>query len=189
MSDEGNHSRRRQRHASVPGHARHLQAAAPDLQQADGLLPAGHADAGGHSRRAADHDARRRGGLQAAARGWQPHRAAVVVHRAAVARRPGAGVHPGTGFRRRRPRGVGARRQPVLRTGIHRRPATRGRPHARRHGLRLSGPRPAALRRGGVRRRRPRDQHRGETRRASVVLRGHGPVFLRQRRRSTSRRD
>src|SRR3990172_6819810 len=41
------HPRRRERHASRPGHRGVQQAAAPGLLQADDLLPAQHADAGG----------------------------------------------------------------------------------------------------------------------------------------------
>ena len=40
------HSRRRVRHAAVPGDARGVEAAAAGLRQADDLLPAVHADAG-----------------------------------------------------------------------------------------------------------------------------------------------
>ena len=54
---ERNHSRRRQRHPPLPGHAGRLQAARPDLQQADDLLPAVDADAGGHPRHPGHHDA------------------------------------------------------------------------------------------------------------------------------------
>src|SRR5271170_2603413 len=49
-SDEGNHSRRRLRHAALSGDACCLEAATAGLRQADDLLPSEHADAGGDSR-------------------------------------------------------------------------------------------------------------------------------------------
>ena len=65
---ERDHSRGRQRHAPLPGDPGRLQAARPGLQQADGLLPAGDADAGGHPGHPDHHHARGPGQLQAAAR-------------------------------------------------------------------------------------------------------------------------
>ena len=55
---EGHHSRRRSGHPAAPGDARGQQAAAADLRQADDLLPAVDADAGGHPRHPAHLDAR-----------------------------------------------------------------------------------------------------------------------------------
>ena len=55
---EGDHPRRRLRHAAVPADARRQQAAPAHLRQADDLLPAQHADAGGHPRHPRHHDAR-----------------------------------------------------------------------------------------------------------------------------------
>jgi nucleoside-diphosphate-sugar epimerase len=49
-SHEGHHPRGRQRDPAAPGHAVGLQAAPPRLQQADDLLPALGADAGGDHR-------------------------------------------------------------------------------------------------------------------------------------------
>jgi len=46
---QGHHSRRRHWHAPLSGHALHLQAASAHLRQADDLLPAQRADAGGYS--------------------------------------------------------------------------------------------------------------------------------------------
>ncbi len=66
--DEGHHSRRRLRHTAASADARGQQAAAADLQQADGLLPAVHADAGGHPGCAGHHHAARPGRLPASAR-------------------------------------------------------------------------------------------------------------------------
>ena len=78
----------------------------------------------------------------------------LTLRGAAVARRPRAGVHHRPRLRRRRPRGAGARRQHLLRP----RPAAQlERANARDDGatvLRVSGRRPGALRRRGVRRRR-----------------------------------
>ena len=65
---ERDHSRGRQRHAPVSDHARRLQAARPDLQQADDLLPAGDADAGGHPGHPDHHHAGGSGQLRAPAR-------------------------------------------------------------------------------------------------------------------------
>ena len=56
-----NHPGRRHRHATPPDHHGHQQAAGAGLRQADDLLPADHADAGGHPRHPGDHDAARRG--------------------------------------------------------------------------------------------------------------------------------
>src|SRR5687768_13732709 len=55
---ERDHSGGRQRNAPLSNHARRLQTAGPDLQQADDLLPAGDADAGGHPGHPDHHDAR-----------------------------------------------------------------------------------------------------------------------------------
>ena len=54
--------------APPSGHARGQQAAAADLQQADGVLPAVGADAGRYSRHPRDHHAARTGRLPPAAR-------------------------------------------------------------------------------------------------------------------------
>ena len=56
-SHEGHHSRRRLGHAALSRDARHQQAAAAGLRQADDLLPAVDADAGRHPRHPADLDA------------------------------------------------------------------------------------------------------------------------------------
>ena len=50
MHAQGHHPRRRLGHAAAPGHVGHQQAAAAGVRQADGVLPAQHADAGGHPR-------------------------------------------------------------------------------------------------------------------------------------------
>ena len=47
---EGDHPRRRLRHPALPRHARREQAAHARVRQADDLLPALHADAGGYPR-------------------------------------------------------------------------------------------------------------------------------------------
>ena len=65
---EGDHPRRRLGHPPLSHHPRRLEAAHPRLRQADGLLPAQHADAGGHPRRPRDHDPARAGRLPPAAR-------------------------------------------------------------------------------------------------------------------------
>ena len=62
------HPRRRLRHPPAPGDARAQQAAAAGVRQADGLLPAEHADAGRHPRHPADQHAAGHAALRGAAR-------------------------------------------------------------------------------------------------------------------------
>ncbi len=62
-ADEGNHPRGGHGLAPLPADARRQQAARPHLRQADDLLPALDADAGGDPRRPRDHDAPRAGEL------------------------------------------------------------------------------------------------------------------------------
>ena len=64
---ERHHSRRRLRHPALPGHAGRQQAAAAGLRQADDLLPAVHADAGGDPRHPDHLDAAGHAALRAAA--------------------------------------------------------------------------------------------------------------------------
>ena len=68
LDAEGHHPRRRLRIAAASADARRQQAARADLQQADGVLPAVDADAGGHPRDPGHHHAARAGRLPAAAR-------------------------------------------------------------------------------------------------------------------------
>ena len=76
-----------------PADPRRQQAAAAGLQQADDLLPAVGADAGGHPRRPHHHDAARSattsGACWATARSWGIR---IELRRAAQPRRPGPGV-------------------------------------------------------------------------------------------------
>ena len=65
---QGHHPRRRLGHAAAPGHARAQQAAAAGLRQADGVLPAEHADARRHPRHPPDQHAAGHAALPGAAR-------------------------------------------------------------------------------------------------------------------------
>ena len=65
---ERDHPRRRLGVAAASADARGQQAARPDLQQADGVLPAVDADAGGHPGHPGHHHAARAGRIQAPAR-------------------------------------------------------------------------------------------------------------------------
>ena len=98
------HPRRRLRHPAAPGHAGHEQAAAAGVRQADGLLPAEHADAGRHPRGAGDQHAAGHAALRGAAGRRQPLGHEPQLLRAAQPRRPGAGLHPRPRLRRRRSR-------------------------------------------------------------------------------------
>ena len=75
-ADERNTPRRRGWNPPPSADAGRLQAAPPDLQQADGVLPAVDAHAGGHPGHPAHFDAVRHRRLQPAARRRQPPRAA-----------------------------------------------------------------------------------------------------------------
>ena len=88
----------------------------------------------------------------------------------------------GERVRGRPARGARARRQPLLRARAPRRAAARGGAPARRHGARLPGARPRALRRGELRRRRQRALDRGEAEEARLVLGGDRALLLRRRR-------
>ncbi len=178
--DEGHHPGRRRRHPAAPGHACDQQAAAAGLRQADDLLPAVDADAGGHPRDPGHHHAARQAAVRATARRRQPVGHPDRVRGPGAPRRARAGLSDRAGVRRRRTLLPGARRQHLLRPGLEqavaqRRGKDRG---ARRSSATGCGPR--ALRRGGVRRAGPGDQPRGKAGQAEVELRGHRAVLLRQ---------
>ncbi len=149
---QGNHPRRRLGQPAASGDARDQQAAAAGVRQADGLLPAQHADARRHPRDPADQHAAGHAALRGAAR-----RRLAVGHRdpllrAAEPRRPGAGVHP-----RQRASSTGSRARSSSATtsstattcsGCSSRRASA----ERRDGVRLPRARPGALRRRRVRR-------------------------------------
>ena len=103
------------------------------------------------------------------------------LRRAAAARGAGAGLRHRPRLHRRRRLRAGARRQHLLRPLHPRGPQARRR--ARAAGATVFGyqvQRPRALRRGRVRRRRPRDLDRGEAQAAQVELRGDRALLLRQ---------
>ena len=100
------HPRRRLRHAAVPGHAGGQQAAAAGVRQADDLLPAVHADAGGHPRHPAHLDARGHAALRAAAGrrralGLEPRRTRCSPRRTASRRPSSSAAISSAGTRRR----------------------------------------------------------------------------------------
>jgi hypothetical protein len=72
MQPQRHHPGRRLRHPPAPGHAGHQQAAAAGVRQADGLLPAQHADAGRHPRHPGHQHAAGHAALRAAAGRRQP---------------------------------------------------------------------------------------------------------------------
>ena len=131
---EGHRPRRRLRHAALPRDARRVEAAPARLRQADGLLPAQHADARGHPRPARDLDARGHAGVPAPARRRILDRRLDLLRRAAEARGHRAGVPDREGLDRRRGRRARARRQHLLRprppgdAAARRRAARRARP-------------------------------------------------------------
>ena len=90
--DEGHHSRRRPRHAAASDDLCDVEAAAADLRQADDLLSADHADAGGHSRDPDHLDAGRPAAVQAAARQRASDGASVCPMPSSRGRRAGAGL-------------------------------------------------------------------------------------------------
>ena len=144
---EGHHPRRRLGLAAASVDACGQQAARPDLQQADGVLPAGEPDAVGDPAHPRHHHAARAGWIPAAARRRLRDR---VADRVCLAAEPGwtrASVHHRPRIHRSRPRRAGARRQHLLRRAFFRLPAPRGGAGNRRHGVRLPGPRSRALRR------------------------------------------
>ena len=178
---EGDHPRRRLGIAAASADARGQQAAAADLQQADGLLPAVDADAGGHPRRSWSSPRRTSrtasGGCSATAASsgcgsstprsrsptaWRRRSssAASSSARDRVALALGDNIFYGAHF------------SDYLRSAAAR--------ETRRDGVRLPGARSRALRRRRVRRRRPRGQPRGEAGEAEVVVRRDRPVLLRQ---------
>src|SRR5262249_19167282 len=150
--DERHHSRRWLWHPPLSRHAGAEQAAGPDLQQTDGVLPALHADARRDSRGARHQQPARHRRLPSFARRWSPPRPDHRLRRAAESRRARAGVRDRQRVHRRRTGRAGARRQRVLWPWLHRVDSARGRPHTWGDRLRVLGARSAAVRRGGVRR-------------------------------------
>ena len=121
------------------------------------------------------------GGFRAPAGRRQPAGHLDPLRRSAGAQgaRPGLPHRPRV--RRRRSRGLDPGRQHLLRPGLSRASwSAAARAHGRRDGLRLSGQRPAALRRGRVRRRGQGPVARREAGGPAVQLRGDRAVFLRQ---------
>ena len=97
-------------------------------------------------------------------------------------RRPSSSARSSSATRRL----PGPGRQHLLRRRLPRH-AARPRSDLRRHGVRLLRAGPGALRRGIVRRRQPRDRHRGEAGAPQVELRRDRPVLLRQRGRTIAK--
>jgi hypothetical protein len=159
---EGDHPRRRKRHAALPDHPDGQQAAAAGVRQADDLLPAQHADAGGDP---GDPDhldtrttCRASGSCSATASGGGCRsRTRSSRGRRGWRRRSSSGATSSG-----RPCLPDPRRQHLLRTRADGAAAAGGRAGRGRDRLRLLRGRPGALRRGGVRERRSGREHRGE---------------------------
>jgi glucose-1-phosphate thymidylyltransferase len=158
------HPRRRLRHAAVPGHAGRVEAAAAGLRQADDLLSAVDADAGGLIRDiliiSTPQDTPRFRSCWATARAGDCRSPTRCSRRRTGWRRPSSSASDFVG-----------RTSSALVLGdnifyghdLHAQlPARVAKRAGRRHGVRLSGRRPRALRRRGDRRRRPRAVARGE---------------------------
>ena len=187
---EGHHSGGRQRDPALSADDGGFEAASADLRQADDLLSAERADAGGDPRHPDHLDAARPAGVPAPAGRRLGVRHLAQLCRAAAAQRPCRGLHHRTGFHRRRRRRDDPRRQYFSATGCRRSAATRRR--ARR--APRSSPIMSTIReRYGVvsfdsesgRRR----HDRGKARDAEIELGGHRALFLRQRRRRHRRVD
>ena len=144
---EGHRPRGRRRLAPASRDARHLEAAAAGLRQADGLLPAVDADAGGHPRDPRHLDAARPAALPAPAGRRLAVRHPAQLRGAGPAPRPRRRVRGRPVVHRRRRRRAGARRQHLPRRGPRRHPPGRGRAARRLHAVRLPGARSRALRR------------------------------------------
>ena len=154
---KGNHPGRRLGHAALSGDARGVEAAAAGVRQADDLLPADDADAGGHSRHPADLHAGGHAALRAAPGRRRAMGSRAVVRgaagaRAASRRRSSSAASFVGGDASR----AGAGRQHLLRPRFLGAARARQRPHRRGDGVRVSGRRSRALRRGRARRVRPR---------------------------------
>ena len=183
---EGNHPRRRLRHAALPDHPGHLEAAHAGLRQADDLLPAVDADDRGHPRDPGHHHAAGPGAVPAAARRRHAVRLPLRVRRAGDAARARRRVHRRRGLHRRRLRGDDPRRQHLLRL------------RARRAAQAATDPDGGAVfayhvadpERYGVVEfdgDAPRGLDRGEAGAAEVQLRRRRALLLRQRRRRDRR--
>jgi hypothetical protein len=177
---EGHHPCGRHRLASAPRHPGHVETTAAGVRQADDLLPAVGAHAGGPPRGARDHHAGGPSSIRAAAR-----RRLAVGHPDRVCH-PGLArrARPGIPDRRRVPRRSGRvarpRRQPVLRRRILQPRRHCGGPPLGRHRVRLPRQGPAAIRHRRPRRRRAPHQDRGEAQRADEQLGGHRALLLRR---------
>ena len=165
VQDEGHPAGRRLRHPAAPDDDGGVQAVAAGVRQADGVLPALGADAVGDTGYPDHLDPRRPADVPPAAGGWLASGVPVQLRRAALAGRAGAGVPDRGGVAGRRGLRAGAGRQHDLRRPPEPGVPGDGQAGERRHGVRLPGARPRALRRGVVRRWRPGDRRSWRSRR------------------------
>src|SRR5690606_10769968 len=174
------HPGRRLRHPALSDHQGRQQAAAAGVRQADDLLPAQRADAGGHPR-SADHQYPARAGAVP-----EPAGRRLAVGHGHPLRGPakprwlGPGLPDRPRLRRRPAQLPGAGRQHLPRPWPGRPAGPRQRAHRGRDRVRLLGQRSGALRRGRVRCQRQGGGDRGEAGAAALQLRGDRPVLLRR---------
>ncbi len=160
----------------------HLEAVAARVRQADGVLPAVGADAGGDPRGADHHDPRGLRCVPPPARRRPTVGDRAELRRAGATRGARAGVPDRCRLPRRRRRLAGPRRQPVLRRRVLGHGRSRGVGARGRDRLRLPGARSAAVRHRRARRRRSPRRHRGEASRRAEQLGRDGPLLLRRSR-------
>ena len=185
---EGHPARRRIRHAALSGDAGGVEAAAAGVRQADGVLPAHHADARRHPRDPGHLHAAGHAALPGAPRRRRALGASNLQY--AVQPKPGGIAQAfliGREF-------IGGERVALVLGdnifyGHDLEPGSSSARWRASNGatrIRLSGQRSGALRRGGIRRRRAARSASRKSRRRRVALRRDRPLLLRRRASSRS---